>query len=94
MKKISFVLLALVCAIFVNAKVIYLVPNDWRSDGAALFVHSWGGGSFLYYAHNDSIGVLGSIFQEDELACIAIIYRLGGHHHRIRLSPIVGIIGI
>lgn len=45
MKKISFVLLALVCAIFVNAKVIYLVPNDWRSDGAALFVHSWGGGS-------------------------------------------------
>ena len=28
-----------------SAKVIYLVPNDWKSDNAALFVHSWGSGS-------------------------------------------------
>lgn len=45
MKKFYSILLTLVCAISVNARVIYLVPNDWRSDGAALFVHSWGGGS-------------------------------------------------
>ena len=45
MKKFYSILLALACAMSVSARVIYLVPNDWRSDGAALFVHSWGGGS-------------------------------------------------
>ena len=37
--------LFLLCSLSLSARVIYLVPNDWRSDGAALFVHSWGGGS-------------------------------------------------
>lgn len=45
MKKFFAFLLVFACAISVNAKVIYLVPNAWTSDGAALFVHSWGGGS-------------------------------------------------
>lgn len=45
MKKFYSILLVLACAMSVSARVIYLVPNDWRSDGAALFVHSWGGGS-------------------------------------------------
>ena len=45
MKKFFAFLLVFACAISVNAKVIYLVPNAWTSDGAALFVHSWGGES-------------------------------------------------
>ena len=45
MKKIYSLLLALTCVMSVSARVIYLVPNDWRSDNAALFVHSWGSGS-------------------------------------------------
>ena len=45
MKKFFAFFLVFACAIFANAKVIYLVPNAWTSDGAALFVHSWGGGS-------------------------------------------------
>ena len=45
MKKFFAFLLVFACAISVNAKVIYLAPNAWTSDGAALFVHSWGGGS-------------------------------------------------
>ena len=45
MKKFFAFLLVFACAISVNAKVIYLVPNVWTSDGAALFVHSWGGES-------------------------------------------------
>ena len=45
MKKFYFFLLAFMCAISASARVIYLVPNEWQSDNAALFVHSWGGGS-------------------------------------------------
>ena len=45
MKKFFAFFLVFACAIFANAKVIYLVPNAWTSDGAALFVHSWGGES-------------------------------------------------
>ena len=44
MKKI-YLLLALFCSLSVSARVIYLVPNEWTSDGASLFVHSWGAGS-------------------------------------------------
>ena len=44
MKKI-YLLFALLCSISLQARVIYLVPNDWRADGASLFVHSWGSGS-------------------------------------------------
>ena len=45
MKRIFTFFAALVCVVSMSAKVIYLVPNDWKSDNAALFVHSWGGGS-------------------------------------------------
>lgn len=45
MKKIFTFLFALLCVVSANARLIYLVPNDWRSDNASLFVHSWGGGS-------------------------------------------------
>ena len=45
MKKIFSLFAVVFCALSMNAKVIYLVPNEWRSDNAALFVHSWGGGS-------------------------------------------------
>ena len=45
MKKIIILFSVLFCVISLNARVIYLVPNDWRSDNAALFVHSWGSGS-------------------------------------------------
>ena len=45
MKKVFTFFAALVCVVSMSAKVIYLVPNDWKSDNAALFVHSWGGGS-------------------------------------------------
>ena len=45
MKKFYSILLVLACAMSVSARVIYLVPNDWAVDNAALFVHSWGGGS-------------------------------------------------
>ena len=37
--------LFLLCSLSLSARVIYLVPNDWAVDNAALFVHSWGGGS-------------------------------------------------
>ncbi len=45
MKKFYFFLLAFMYAVSASARVIYLVPNEWQSDNAALFVHSWGGGS-------------------------------------------------
>lgn len=45
MKKILSLLAVFFCVLSINAKVIYLVPNDWRADDAAFFVHSWGGGS-------------------------------------------------
>ena len=45
MKKFFFLLAAFICTMSANARVIYLVPNDWRVDGASLFVHSWGSGS-------------------------------------------------
>ena len=45
MKRIFTFFAALVCVVSMSAKVIYLVPNDWKSDNAALFVHSWGGSS-------------------------------------------------
>ena len=45
MKKIFTFFAALLCLLSANARVIYLVPNDWSADNAALFVHSWGGGS-------------------------------------------------
>ena len=45
MKRIFTFFAALICVVSMSAKVIYLVPNDWKSDNAALFVHSWGSGS-------------------------------------------------
>ena len=45
MKKILTLFSVLLSVISLNARVIYLVPNDWKSDNAALFVHSWGSGS-------------------------------------------------
>ena len=45
MKKIFTFFAALLCLLSANARVIYLVPNEWSSDNASLFVHSWGGGS-------------------------------------------------
>ena len=45
MKRFSLLLALLVVTLNLSAKVIYLVPNQWTSDNAALFVHSWGGGS-------------------------------------------------
>ena len=45
MKKILTLFSVLVSVISLNARVIYLVPNDWKSDNAALFVHSWGSGT-------------------------------------------------
>lgn len=45
MKKIVVLLTILALSLSASAKVIYLVPNQWASDNAALFVHSWGGGS-------------------------------------------------
>ena len=45
MKRIFTFFAALICVVSMSAKVIYLVPNDWKSDNAALFVHSWGAGS-------------------------------------------------
>ena len=45
MKKFFFLFAAFICAVSANARVIYLVPNEWKSDGASLFVHSWGSGS-------------------------------------------------
>lgn len=39
-----------------NAKVVYLVPNDWGSDNASLFIHSWGG----------TADVTGKMIQESE----------------------------
>ena len=45
MKKFLTLFSVLLSVISLNARVIYLVPNDWKSDNAALFVHSWGSGS-------------------------------------------------
>ena len=45
MKKLLTLFSVLLSVISLNARVIYLVPNDWKSDNAALFVHSWGSGS-------------------------------------------------
>ena len=45
MKKLLTLFSVLLSVISLNARVIYLVPNDWKSDDAALFVHSWGSGS-------------------------------------------------
>ena len=45
MRKIFTLFAVFFCALSVNARVIYLVPNEWASDNAAFFVHSWGGGS-------------------------------------------------
>ena len=45
MKKLLTLFSVLLSVISLNARVIYLVPNDWKSDAAALFVHSWGSGS-------------------------------------------------
>ena len=45
MKKFLTLFSVLLSVISLNARVIYLVPNDWKSDDAALFVHSWGSGS-------------------------------------------------
>ena len=45
MKKIFSLLAVIFCVLSMNAKVVYLVPNDWAADNAALFVHSWGGGA-------------------------------------------------
>ena len=45
MKKLFTLFSVLLSVISLNARVIYLVPNDWKSDDAALFVHSWGSGS-------------------------------------------------
>ena len=44
MKKM-YLIFALLCTISSQAREIFLSPNDWSSDGAALFVHSWGSGS-------------------------------------------------
>lgn len=44
MKKL-YLFFALLCTLSLQAKVIYLVPNDWKADNASLFVHSWGSGS-------------------------------------------------
>ena len=40
MKKFLTLFSVLLSVISLNARVIYLVPNDWKSDNAALFVHS------------------------------------------------------
>ena len=45
MKKFLTLFSVLLSVSSLNARVIYLVPNDWKSDNAALFVHSWGSGS-------------------------------------------------
>ena len=45
MKKLLTLFSVLLSVVSLNARVIYLVPNDWKSDNAALFVHSWGSGS-------------------------------------------------
>ena len=45
MKKFLTLFSVLLSVSSLNARVIYLVPNDWKSDDAALFVHSWGSGS-------------------------------------------------
>ena len=45
MKKVFLLFATLAITWSVSAKVIYLVPNQWASDNAAFFVHSWGGGS-------------------------------------------------
>ena len=45
MKKLLTLFSVLLSVISLNARVIYLVPNDWKFDDAALFVHSWGSGS-------------------------------------------------
>jgi alpha-amylase len=45
MKKLLTLFSVLLSVISLNARVIYLVPNDWKSDNAALFVHSWGSGT-------------------------------------------------
>ena len=41
MKKIFTLCAAMVCGLTLSAKTIYLVPNDWRNDGAVFFAHSW-----------------------------------------------------
>ena len=41
MKKIFTLFAAMVCGLTLSAKTIYLVPNDWRNDGAVFFAHSW-----------------------------------------------------
>ena len=45
MKKSIFLFFAaILCAIGVNAKVIYLKPNsNWTQANAAFWVHAWGG---------------------------------------------------
>ena len=45
MKRVFAILLISLVFIPMSAKLIYLIPNQWSSDNAALFVHSWGSGS-------------------------------------------------
>lgn len=44
-KRLAIFILTFLAFIPVSAKKVYLIPNDWTSDNAALFVHSWGSGS-------------------------------------------------
>ena len=44
MKKVLFLLTFFVCALGVQAKMVYLDANIWDVDGPSYFVHSWGSG--------------------------------------------------
>ena len=44
MKKSIFLFFAaILCAMSVSAKMVYLKPGNWLNDGADVWVHSWGG---------------------------------------------------
>ena len=44
MKKIFFLFICFACALSMQAKTIYLVPNEWASDGARFAIYAFDGG--------------------------------------------------